>query len=544
MKRQPKNQGRGDFEHFIMSMDVSEADIRTKTFYEWAKTAGKLWISDKITLVRHPTDEQQGRCVMALENIAKGEKLFEIPRESVLNVSTTSLCVEKPALREVFMHQVGHWEGLIIAIFYELKVVGENSPWWPYFRVWPEAVRMNSLMYWSDSEVAHLRPSGVCDRIGQEGAREMYQRVLDHVRELELSDLETITWEEFVLVASVIMAYSFDMERADYEEEDEDEDEEEEDEEEEEGEQQENEGEEEHGEVGSDVERTKGPSVWKDGFLKSMVPMADMLNADTHKCNANLTYSPESLIMVAIEDIPSGSQVYNIYGEFPNSEILRRYGYVEWSGSKYDAAEIPLKTITSAAQTCLGLSQEFTEKVLYLIEHDSEIKDEVLEGESMVMDSYDCYLDGQFAPEYITTLQILSGIALVPKVETLGNAVLLGYLKKLVKRAIQSVNTGEMTRNCANTCVSALDMRLRDYPSHSFREPSPSSEYMGELRLRERLAECVLRGEVKSLQNCAHRLEKEYQLIDDQVLLDKIMTVKRKVTYQKNKSKVAKKAKR
>ena len=82
-------------------------------------------------------------------------------------------------------------------------------------------------------------------------------------------------------------------------------------------------------------------------YYKSMVPFADTLNADTHLNNAILIYSTDQLIMTCIKPIAKGEQVYNTYSDHPNLELLRRYGYVELNGSKYDFGEIPLSTIKS-----------------------------------------------------------------------------------------------------------------------------------------------------------------------------------------------------
>ncbi|CEP61290.1 ribosomal lysine N-methyltransferase LALA0_S02e11056g [Lachancea lanzarotensis] len=508
-----------------MAYKNSDADLRTQRFLDWAQTDQKVWISDKIKLLQHPTDAQQGRCILAEQNVAKGEKLFEIKRESVLNVITSSLSTENPEIRKLFLHKLGHWEGLIVVILYELKMAQEKSQWWPYFQVWPQQASMDSLMYWTDEEVARLGPSAVRSRIGRDGARAMYETVMGCVKELNLTQLESVTWEEFVHVASVVMAYSFDMERPDYDEDEEDEDEEE----------QNDEG----------LDDTMGPiSVWKDGYIKSMVPMADMLNADTHKCNANLTYSPESLIMVAVDDIFSGDQVYNIYGEFSNSELLRRYGYVEWTGSKYDCGEIPLSTVVQAMQACLGCSRGIIDKILDFIQNRSEIRDEVLESEPLVLDSYDCYVDGQISPECITLCQIIACSLQLPRIETLSDKGLTDFLQRLVKRALQSVNSNEITKVCAHIIESALDLRLREYPSHTFREPPPDSDSPNTPEFKKNLAECVLRSEVKSFQNSFSSLRSEYQLIDDAVLMEKVKAVKRKMNSQKNKSNSSKKMKK
>jgi N-lysine methyltransferase SETD6 len=55
----------------------------------------------------------------------------------------------------------------------------------------------------------------------------------------------------------------------------------------------------------------------------------------------------------SIRAIPKGQQIYNTYGNLPNSDLLRRYGYVI-AGSKDDIVEIPsemiIETISSLAK--------------------------------------------------------------------------------------------------------------------------------------------------------------------------------------------------
>lgn len=42
--------------------------------------------------------------------------------------------------------------------------------------------------------------------------------------------------------------------------------------------------------------------------------------------------------------IANGEQIYNTYGNVPNSDLLRRYGYII-PGSKDDIVEIPVELI-------------------------------------------------------------------------------------------------------------------------------------------------------------------------------------------------------
>jgi SET domain-containing protein 6 len=61
----------------------------------------------------------------------------------------------------------------------------------------------------------------------------------------------------------------------------------------------------------------------------AMVPWADMLNA-RHGCdNARLFYEKDCLNMVSTKAIAKGEQIWNVYGDPPNSDLLRRYGHVD-----------------------------------------------------------------------------------------------------------------------------------------------------------------------------------------------------------------------
>ncbi|KAI0305376.1 Rubisco LSMT, substrate-binding domain-containing protein [Multifurca ochricompacta] len=61
----------------------------------------------------------------------------------------------------------------------------------------------------------------------------------------------------------------------------------------------------------------------------TMVPMADMLNARCGCENAKLFYEQHDLRMVTTRSIRQGEQIWNTYGDPPNSDLLRRYGHVD-----------------------------------------------------------------------------------------------------------------------------------------------------------------------------------------------------------------------
>ncbi|KAI6165961.1 SET domain-containing protein [Pisolithus thermaeus] len=61
----------------------------------------------------------------------------------------------------------------------------------------------------------------------------------------------------------------------------------------------------------------------------AMVPMADLLNARWRSENAKLFYEPHVLRMATTKPIKKGEQIFNTYGDPPNSDLLRRYGHID-----------------------------------------------------------------------------------------------------------------------------------------------------------------------------------------------------------------------
>jgi SET domain-containing protein 6 len=190
-----------------------------------------------------------------------------------------------------------------------------DSKWAPYFAVLPQ--KLDSLVFWSEAELAELQASTVLCKIGRTKAEEMFSK---HVAPLGLENCNTDICH---LVASIIMAYAFDTpEKIDTSE----------------G----NAGVDEDGEelVSDDEEDEK--------TLLSMIPLADMLNADADRNNARLCCDNVDLEMRTIKPISKGEEIFNDYGQLPRSDLLRRYGYVTENYAVYDVAEIPTELITSS----------------------------------------------------------------------------------------------------------------------------------------------------------------------------------------------------
>jgi SET domain-containing protein 6 len=242
---------------------------------------------------------------------------------------------------------LGPWLSLILVMLYEY-INGDASNWAPYFPVLP--TEFNTLMFWSEDELAELEASAVLNKIGKEGANEVFMEQLLPIIK-EFADIffagderakqraEEMRDERNVLLmhkmGSLIMAYAFDVEPA-----------------------------------------TSRKDVDEEGFAeeeedealpKGMIPLADMLNADADRNNARLFYEEKYLEMKALKPIRAGEEVFNDYGPLPRSDLLRRYGYVTDNYAQYDVVEINMDLVTDLA-TDAGIHSK--ERLKYLEEQE------------------------------------------------------------------------------------------------------------------------------------------------------------------------------
>lgn len=71
--------------------------------------------------------------------------------------------------------------------------------------------------------------------------------------------------------------------------------------------------------------------------------------------------------MRSIKPIAKDEQIYNTYGNLPNADLLRRYGYVI-PGSRDDIVEISVETIIEVVSSCT--EEEVNRRVDILDEED------------------------------------------------------------------------------------------------------------------------------------------------------------------------------
>ena len=193
-----------------------------------------------------------------MDDIEENEELFSISRIDLITVQNSTLFKRKP---EVF-RALDQWMSLILVMIFEVGQE-EKSKWWPYLQILPE--EFDTLMYWSSPELAELQGSFVVDKIGKDKANRSFVDSLlplvnDHNRlfgkfsaAFHNFNAKDALLEVAHRMATLIMAYAFDIEQNDELDE------------------------------GCDDDSSAQPDL-----SKAMVPLADMFNADGEMMNVGL----------------------------------------------------------------------------------------------------------------------------------------------------------------------------------------------------------------------------------------------------------------
>ncbi|CAE6415561.1 unnamed protein product [Rhizoctonia solani] len=298
---------------------------------------------------------------IAMKDIPKGHVLFEIPRNILLSTRT---CTLKSKLTSIEWEGLGKgWTPLILCMMWE-AARGSDSIWDGYLDTMP--TRFDTPMFWPISELEELRGTSIAEKIGREDAEKEYTELviplLKSRPDLFLpSHLDTYyNLGQFHIMGSRILSRSFQVEEDETDEENPDVSME--------------------SSKSMDVDRSReedniptetqevengqedgGDSDSEDGEKVedvAMVPMADMLNARYGGENAKLFYEPRVLKMITTKAIATGDQIWNTYGDPPNSELLRRYGYVDTPRQGLDIVDILGSLIVECASSYLPLSSD------------------------------------------------------------------------------------------------------------------------------------------------------------------------------------------
>ncbi|KAG5935947.1 hypothetical protein E4U53_000319 [Claviceps sorghi] len=322
---------------------TSDFDERTAAFVRWFGGLPGAMVSDAVRVVDLRC-RGAGRGMVATRDIPADTTLFTIPRCAIINTETSALREHLPALFESQGDQddeqaLDSWSALILALMYE-HLLGDRSRWKPYLDILPDA--FDTPMFWTEEELSKLQASATLRKIGREGAEDVFRRrLLPAIRGNEAVFGDGAGWSDEELMGlahrmgSTVMAYAFDLES------------------------------EEEGEEDADgwVEDREGRA------MMGMVAMADILNADA-EFNAHVNHGEHELTVTALRDIKAGDEILNFYGPHPNSELLRRYGYVTDKHSRYDVVEIPWDVVQASLVSELGVPQEAVERAMEKIDED------------------------------------------------------------------------------------------------------------------------------------------------------------------------------
>ncbi|PWN41869.1 SET domain-containing protein [Ceraceosorus guamensis] len=365
-----------------------------QSFLNWFESTGG-YLSPDVSL-HDFTLQGMGRGMKSNKRLERDALLFSIPRYMLLGTRTSTLpsraiaADEKAASLEaqtnphLFTWQSlsGGWTQLLLVMLWEHfrstaeggaalndslaprgsmddeqdNAGGSVGPsWGPYFDILPR--NFDTPMFWDRQELQDLEGTTVREKIGLAEAQLAYRTQLlpyihahpdlfvgskasANARQVE-SLISTYYSEElFHRMGSAVLSRSFHVnlpgqggleEVGEAEDGMEVEDDEDEDEEDGEGEGEEN---------INDV---------------CMVPMADMLNARFESDNARTFYHQDVLEMRTTQVVEAGEQLLNTYGDPPNCDLIRRYGYVDEPNGA-DVAELPATTLVDALLSLEGLT--------------------------------------------------------------------------------------------------------------------------------------------------------------------------------------------
>lgn len=429
-------------------------------FLNWCESTGIDFNGNKLVIKESAS---KNRHIISNSFVAKGTVLFKIPYECLINPlnspilrkakisnkdsESVGLKATETVAEEKVEDEVGEevedeveegsdssstddWKNLVVVIFQELAK-GNSSKWYPYVSILPldESRKFDNLYYWTQEELIMLAPSKCVERMGLDKIHQMYNEIQE---DFDISDM---SFNRFLQISSVIMSYSFDV------------------------------------------------------SVKSMVPVADLLNASVNN-NAVLQVDDENetyISMVAVKDIKVGEEVYNIYGDHPNGELLRMYGYVE-EGNFNEFAEIELRKLV-----------EVDAKYQAIIDKIDDIYDL---DDPLLMESYDVYLQGGIISELILVCEILT---------TYSSEASEQALKSLIKKAFKRViHKNQMSLETKKLVTLLVENKIKEYKDNEINIESTEKGYS-----KKYMAAVVVKSELECLEKCLETLEKEYEFIDD-----------------------------
>ncbi|KAG1848214.1 SET domain-containing protein [Suillus tomentosus] len=306
-------------------------------FVAWFQHNGGILDASMMGITDFPGS---GRGAVALQDIPENHTIFTLPRSLTLSTQTSSL-PSAFGFEEWRKHKLHKgWAGLILCMMWE-EAQGNQGKWITYLASLPR--QFDTPIFWSDEELQELQGTAAVDKIGRDEAeRDYHEKLTPAIKtrpDLFPSD-QIDTWytlHQYHITGSRILSRSFNVERWQSGIEQDAEHVTEEDS---------NENTQANTSLGSamDVDHSAdgGEAVDEESSDRdsddediedtsdiAMVPMADILNARYDSVNAKLFYEKHHLQMVTTKPVKAGEQIFNTYGDLPNSDLLRRYGHVD-----------------------------------------------------------------------------------------------------------------------------------------------------------------------------------------------------------------------
>lgn len=324
-----------------------------------------------------------GRGAVALQDIPENHTIFTLPRSLILSTQTSTLpsAFGFEAWKKHKLH-LG-WVGLILCMMWE-EAQGNQGKWITYLASLP--TQFDTPIFWSDEELQELQGTAVVDKIGRDEAeRDYHEKLAPAIKtrpDLFPSD-QTDAWytlRRYHITGSRVLSRSFNVEKWEGEVEQDAEYVPEEDS---------NEDTRADTSIGSAMnvdepgdgseaedkgssDRDSDDEEVEDTSDIAMVPMADILNARYDSVNAKLFYERHHLHMVTTKSIKAGEQIFNTYGDLPNSDLLRRYGYVDLVpcphlkgglGNPHDIVEIRADLVVNVVRDDVPNSETYGQRI-------------------------------------------------------------------------------------------------------------------------------------------------------------------------------------
>ncbi|KAK4245517.1 hypothetical protein C7999DRAFT_34078 [Corynascus novoguineensis] len=480
--------------------DANFADS-THKFLTWFQSLPGASIRTDLIAMEDLRSRNAGRGIVAKADIPADTVLFTVPRDAIICSATAALKNEIPGIFDLEGEGDGDsdlgdedgtssssqdsWSLLILILIYE-HFRGDASKWKPYLEVLPSA--FDTPMFWSPAELSELQASALVARVGKGEADAMIEskilpviRAHEHVffprGRGEVDDTQLL--EMAHRMGSAIMAYAFDLEK------DDDDD----------------------AAATADDAEDEWVEDREGRTMLGMVPMADMLNADA-EFNAHINHGEDSLTATTLRPIRAGEEILNYYGPLPNSELLRRYGYVTPKHSRYDVVELPWELVEAGLKERLvgggRVGPANWDKVCKLIRSDDDGDDDFEESFVLERLSDDPDSAGQLVGDAVFT-----GLP-----DELGDQV-KAVLKALKKVAGIDLVSDKNTRKevYLQAVLGALQARERQYATSLEDDESLMSE--GRLTGRQKMGLWVRRGEKQLLREAQAWVRRELdQLLD------------------------------